>query len=101
MKAVCHLLCTRGTEAGSLRIKTTSVPPDHLNLGVLLKPTCGRFDRAIRQHINHLSPFQIHEYGSITSSPLPTPVVNADHAQHRDGWRPASRFRSRKMVSSL
>ena len=81
MPAVGHLLCLWRSLANRVRIGTSSIATDKLDLRMLPEPSGHCFRRAIRQKVQDSMLLQVHEDGAISVSPFISPVVDAHHAE--------------------
>jgi hypothetical protein len=65
--------------ARAINIEARAVPANDLNLGMPPEPIGGGGRRAIRQHVDHVSPLQVHDYRPLAAALSPAPVIDAGH----------------------
>jgi hypothetical protein len=79
MEAIGDLPRLRRAFASALSERATAITTDDLDFGMLLEPIrCSRRG-AIRQYVDYLAPFQVHDDGPIGGPLAPSPIINPDH----------------------
>lgn len=80
MEAVGNLAGLGSAPAGPFRTARAAIPTDHLNARMPLQPGGQRIGLAIRQQVEHVPPFEIHQDGPIPAPAPKAPIVDAHHA---------------------
>src|SRR5579863_1707845 len=86
MIAVCHLNGLWQRPVDCIRIGTGAVSADHFNFLVACEPGQDGISSAVRQEIERLASFDVHQKRAVAVSPSESKVVNAQHA-HSCGGR--------------
>ena len=88
------------SRARSVRKGTGAVAGDHLDAGVLTQPGCQGVGPPVRQQVDDLVAFQVHQHRPVAVAAAPGPLINTQHlgrCQHRRGGlrnQPEQRIRA-------
>jgi hypothetical protein len=85
MEAVGDLPSLWRALARAISIEASAVPANDLNLGMPPEPFGGGGRRAIRQHVDHLTPLQVYDDRPVAAALSPAPVIDAGHPE-RSGF---------------
>jgi hypothetical protein len=74
-----NLAYMRRTLSGTLRVQTTPIATDDLNLGMPPEPIGRAPYVAIFEHVDNLASFQVHNDGPVAPGTAPAPVINTNN----------------------
>ncbi|GAC1534973.1 MAG: hypothetical protein NVS2B4_15390 [Ramlibacter sp.] len=85
MPSIGHVDRLRCTAATAIGVAGATVTGDHLDTGVGTQPSCKAVRVAVGQQIHNGPAFQVDENRAVALAPLPSPVIDPEHAGRCDG----------------
>jgi hypothetical protein len=80
MKSVSDLSGFRRTLPSAFGVRSCSVTADDLHCRMIMQPFGKRVRFAIRQQVDGLPTFKIHQNRSVAMTPPPRPIIDAEHS---------------------